>query len=234
MAYSSSNPLSERKQLPRFSAAEFAEFMRKEAQYRIDQAWLMEEMRRLKIEEKAEERQRRRPKKTIDWSKRVILADLSGSMYAEAHDGRTCYDNMYDTIRNILSKQPMQLVAYAEIARRCTDVDHMHRMWNSRELNPGINNELAALEMAKTLKPELTLLISDGGAGSPSEVLSYATRYPGKIDTLYIGPSGNHHDIAFLQELARIGGGQCALNDLSQIDQAELEESMESLILREL
>jgi len=223
--------------IPRFTEAEFQAFLHKEEQRRTQLAQRTQSRIAARIQEQKEQQQNQRwqrPKQNIDWSRRVILADISTSMGAGAQNGKSRYQNLHDTIANILPQWPMRLVAFAINAKPCGDIHEMENLWRTRDGMGAGNNEIAALRCAQQFNPELTLLISDGGTYNASKVIDYARCYPGQIDTLYIGPADNHAAINFLRELATLKGGRCMINDLDKTDQPKLEESMKSLVLRDL
>jgi|GEM_PF-1439761 len=221
--------------LYRFSMDDLHALMRREEQEKAHAAQLrMEQERQEELKEQQAQTQHRSPPK-VDWSRRVILADISTSMGAGSHNGKSRYTNLHEAIQRILINCPMQLVAFSVNARPCRNVAEMEHLWRTREGMGAGNNEINALHCAQQFNPEYTLLISDGGTYDADGVINYVKRnYPGTIDALYIGPSDNHAGISFLRKLVSVKGGRCDINDLSLSNQPALEESMKSLILRQL
>jgi len=224
-----------RQALYRFSMDDLQALMRREKQEKEQAAKRREEQdRQEEIREQQTQTQHRTHQK-VDWSRRVILADISASMQQGSYNGKSRYANLHHAIQHILLNCPMQLVAFSVYAKPCRNVEEMEYLWRTREGMGSGNNEINALKCAQQFNPDYTLLISDGGSYDAEGVINYVKRsYPGTIDALYIGPHNNHAGIAFLRKLVHIKGGRCDINDLNLAGQPTLEESMKSLILRQL
>jgi hypothetical protein len=71
-----------------------------------------------------------------------------------------------------------------------------------------------ALDMAKTLNPSRTLIVSDGEPDNETSAIMAAGRVPGVIDVVFCGPESAHAAKAFLMRLASLGAGRFAACDL--------------------
>jgi UDP-N-acetylmuramyl tripeptide synthase len=65
-------------------------------------------------------------------------------------------------------------------------------------------------------------VISDGLPDSQESALASAERITGIIDVIYCGPDSDAGAIAFMQRLARTGGGRVVVNDIRRNDRASL------------
>lgn len=71
-----------------------------------------------------------------------------------------------------------------------------------------------ALDLAGTVRPLRTLVISDGQPDSEAAALTAAGAITGSIDVIYCGPDSDTAARAFLTRLARTGGGRYVHSDL--------------------
>lgn len=138
-------------------------------------------------------------------SQQVVLADVSASMSGSAGSGR----RKIDVLREALEILPYgcRLVAFSTTA---TEVARASLM-------PSPNGGTAlhvALDMAATMRPARTLVVSDGEPDSEREALAAADRMPGVIDVIYCGDPSNMHARGFLMRLARVGCGRYDAHDI--------------------
>jgi uncharacterized protein with von Willebrand factor type A (vWA) domain len=135
----------------------------------------------------------------------VVLVDCSHSMADEigSLDIRKI-EHARIALKDLIEFRPKTIIiafgSYAKTLRGPEDIpDWFHLM--------GSTNLTAALEEAAKLKPRRTVIISDGlpdNADTPAEMVEQMT---GRIDCVYCGPDG-HPAVAYLQSLARKGGGE--------------------------
>ncbi len=72
-----------------------------------------------------------------------------------------------------------------------------------------------AIDFASAHDAGHLVIISDGLPDSPQDALDAARRFAGPIDVFYVGPRPSPGE-TFLQNLARVSGGQCQSLTLSQ------------------
>jgi len=139
----------------------------------------------------------------------VILADVSESMAAQAWGGQ----RKIDVLRAALSTAPpARVIAFASAP--VLVIGALPEPSGSTAMHRG-------LELAASLAPAHTLVISDGQPDDEASALTIAERVPGVIDVLYVGPDSDKTAIAFMRRLARVGAGRYAGHDLVRI-RAEL------------
>lgn len=135
----------------------------------------------------------------------VVLCDCSGSMRDMiGHSGISKMEHLEIALNDLLRAHPrVILIAFSSTAQRVKNTagvtDHYRRYGGSTNLTD-------AIEEAAKLRPRRTVIISDGlpdNADTATEAIDDLT---GQVDCVYCGPDG-HPAVAFLQSLARKGGG---------------------------
>lgn len=135
----------------------------------------------------------------------VVLADVSASMGDRAGSRRRI-----DVLREALvGAPPARLIAFAS---EPIEIDEPARL----PAPAGGTALHLALDLAATLRPVRTLVISDGEPDSEDLALEAAERVPGTIDVIYCGPEENQRARDFLARLARAGAGRYTAHDLAR------------------
>ena len=136
----------------------------------------------------------------------LILADTSGSMSERAWGRHTRIGLLREAV-DALAGRGHRLIAFA--AAPVLDPPSIPAAAGGTALH-------LALDLAATLRPSRTLVISDGEPDDESAALAAAARLTGYIDTLYIGPETSRSAMDFLRRLAAAGGGRYARADLTR------------------
>jgi len=150
----------------------------------------------------------------------VIVADVSGSMADLAWGGK----RKIEVLREALAgAPPARLIAFSSSPSEIA---------SSAELpEPGGGTAMhRALDAASAIRPERTLVISDGQPDDEGLALASAERLSGAIDVLYIGPDGDYAAIAFMRALARAGAGRYASHDLRRAGAMLLGQTIRGLL----
>lgn len=114
--------------------------------------------------------------------------------------------------------------------------EHLSQMW--AEVEPftalyGFNDSVFAVECPEKLPtprqgtmlteafkallplwPAQVILISDGLPADPNGALDAASRLPGTIDAIFVGPETDQRGIEFMRKLTLANGGQTVVRDL--------------------
>lgn len=139
----------------------------------------------------------------------VILADVSGSMAGSA-GARTKYALLQEALDHVLPGLPgASLIAFASTATPIAPGAPLPSPAGGTALH-------LAIEAAAPARPSKTLVISDGLPDSEDAALRAAQLLTGVIDVIYCGSDDDHAAIAFMQRLARAGGGTLLMRNLSR------------------
>jgi len=85
-----------------------------------------------------------------------------------------------------------------------------------------IARHVAALELARTFDPGVTLVISDGQPDRIADALAIARTFRGAIDALYVGHESDALAMDFMRRLAKAARGEVRSADLSDKDSPRL------------
>jgi hypothetical protein len=127
----------------------------------------------------------------------AILADVSGSMDM---------DVLKPAFRTVVQAVPgARVFVFADDAAEVTNI---------RGEIPGVGggtNMQPGLEAVERLRPQLTIVLSDGGVYGEDALFAIADRMTGAISCLWFGPEEEGgvlwYGRQFMEELARRGGG---------------------------
>lgn len=135
----------------------------------------------------------------------VVLADVSASMGDSVGSRRRI-----DVLREALAgAPPARLIAFASEPVEVDGPAHLPSPAGSTALH-------LALDLAATLRPVRTLVVSDGEPDSEELALAAAEHVPGTIDVVYCGPEENQRARDFLARLARAGAGSYVCRDITR------------------
>jgi len=135
---------------------------------------------------------------------RVVLADVSSSM-AEMAGSKSKIELLRAALETTAAGA--KIVAFSSTAVEVAHASHIPDPGGSTALHVG-------LELVASLRPERTLVISDGHPDDEKKALDAAERLAGVIDVLYVGPDDDARAIQFMHRLARAGAGRCEVRDL--------------------
>jgi Mg-chelatase subunit ChlD len=152
----------------------------------------------------------------------VLICDTSGSM-AEPAGGRLKIDHLHEAL-DLLSKDFTHGIAFNSVATLFSPGSA------SRFVPSGGTDLTSALELAATLSPRRTIVISDGQPNNGNSALDAARKLTGIIDCIFCGPDSDRAALGFLQTLARCGCGQMRTVRLSAIGHAPLVSVVRGLI----
>lgn len=131
---------------------------------------------------------------------RVLVLDTSGSMMSLVA-GEPKHEHLKRAVVDVLRTWPgIKIVAFASSAA-FVGVNEIPMPSSSTALD-------VALALAATIKPERTVVVSDGQPDSAKEALRVARGMTGVIDVVYCGNDGDAMAIGFMRELAESTGGQ--------------------------
>lgn len=139
----------------------------------------------------------------------VVLADVSSSM-SEMAGERTKAQVLRDALAEVAPAS--RVVAFSSSAH-VVDVRALPDPCGGTALHLG-------LDLAATLRPARTLVISDGHPDDEEKAFRSAESLPGVIDVLYVGPADDTRAIQFMQRLARAGAGRCEAHDIRRVPMA--------------
>lgn len=128
----------------------------------------------------------------------VIVCDVSSSM-AERAGARRRIDHLRDALHAIEAPN-RRVIAFSSTARFAAG----HEIG---EPSGGTAMHLA-LDLAATVEPRLTIVISDGQPDDASQALRAAGRLGGPIETIYCGPDWDRDAVEFMRRLATATGGR--------------------------
>ena len=153
----------------------------------------------------------------------AVLADVSGSMASPAWGGRSKHSLLRDAITSTFRPGQHELLAFSSRVQRLTNPAMLPEPGGGTALH-------LALQGALELNPGRILLISDGEPDDESAALAVATRFPGVIDVLYIGPDSNAAAMRFLRTLAMAGHGRYHGSDIARVGQPSLTNTIQHLL----
>lgn len=136
----------------------------------------------------------------------VVVADISASMAESAGDGVRKIDILRDALQGT---GDARLIAFSSLAREVPSAARLPAPHGGTALH-------SALDLAATMNPASTLVISDGCPDSKDLALLAAERVPGVINVVYCGPDTDLEARAFMMRLARLGCGRYASHDIGQ------------------
>lgn len=159
----------------------------------------------------------------------IIVVDVSGSMAArdvdrhnlERRSGRSRYEAACDELARLQSSLPGKIAVIAfsdtyEFAPSGTP----HFIGGGTDLA----DALRFVHVADGCGMRF-IVISDGEPNDESRALAEARRFVDRIDTVYVGPSGDAGE-RFLQDLARASGGTSSRQSV-----ADLSRTVQQLLL---
>jgi hypothetical protein len=133
----------------------------------------------------------------------VILCDLSGSMKGEP----------FNRLREILSQmwseveETTDLWYFNDVCYRCERPEKLPE--------PRLGTRLTeAFKALLPLWPAEVILISDGLPEDQAGALDAASRLPGTINAIFVGPESDRIGYEFMAKLASQNGGQAVHRDL--------------------
>jgi Mg-chelatase subunit ChlD len=139
----------------------------------------------------------------------IILCDVSSSMSEPAGANRKI-DILREALENIWPDLPgASLIAFASTAGPVASPAALPSPNGGTALHLG-------LDAAAALCPSKMVVISDGRPDSENSALAAAARLGGVIDVIYCGPDSDTQAIAFMQRLARAGGGRVYVRDIAR------------------
>lgn len=155
--------------------------------------------------------------------KAFVMVDVSGSMMACDVEGRTRYDVACEQLARLQEQNPGEVgvASFSDRADFCPAGIPI--------INGGGTDMVAALgmlRMADNTGIQL-VLISDGEPNDPAGTLKEAAKFTSKIDTIFVGPEGDH-GAEFLRKLAAATGGVSVVNSTDQL--GKLSENITKLI----
>jgi hypothetical protein len=149
----------------------------------------------------------------------IVLADVSSSM-VEAAGARTKIEVLREALATV---PPARLIAFASTPIEIASPAALPAPSGGTALH-------LALDLAATMRPARSLVVSDGEPDSEDAALEASERVPGVIDVLYCGPDSNRRAVAFLRRLARAGCGRYAGHDL-RVAPLALAPALRALLL---
>lgn len=143
-------------------------------------------------------------------SGQVVLADVSSSM-AEMAGSRS----KIQVLREALTAErgAARIIAFSSTPTEARTAEEIPDPCGGTALH-------LAIDLAATLRPARTLVISDGHPDDEEKAFRAAEALPGVIDVLYVGPEDDARAIRFMRRLARAGAGRCEVNDIQRVPAA--------------
>lgn len=144
------------------------------------------------------------PAQVQDTSALVIICDISSSMAGQK------IIRLRSELRKLWSEVKAKLIVFHDQARW---VD------GGPESIPeprGCTLMAVALELAGTVFPSESIVISDGLPQDGDRALAVAAQLPGTISVCFVGDEQDYQGAEFMQRLARVGGGMYAHRDLAR------------------
>jgi hypothetical protein len=138
----------------------------------------------------------------------VVLADISGSMSAEAFGGKTKLEYLRIAVDIILKKYQARLFVFSDSAREVKSIPD--EAYGGTALH-------IALDAVSKIDPGVTLVISDGHPDDKWAALAAAKAFRGVIDVLYIGSDSDKKAIDFMRELAGVTDGDLKTYDIVKL-----------------
>jgi hypothetical protein len=122
--------------------------------------------------------------------------------------------------------QPYHIVFFASSAQLLKPNEDLPPPHGSTDLAAGL------LEAA-VIKPEQTILISDGMPNDKNDAFTAVDALTGILNIIFVGPDNDVESLKFLKELAQKGQGQLVKEDLSVEAGKNLLPTVERLLLTE-
>lgn len=137
--------------------------------------------------------------------KKVALVDVSSSMSSLIGSSDIPkIEHCRIALTDLMTSHPdLIIIAFGSMVRRLKNLKELpdaNHLWGGTDLT-------CAIEEAQQLKPARTIIISDGCPDNEQTASDAAENLTGRIDCVYCGPDG-HPAVAYLQSLARKGGGR--------------------------
>ena len=139
----------------------------------------------------------------------VILADTSGSM-ADTAGSRAKIDLLREAVAETwegLHPSVRRLVRFDSAALSLYSPAELTEPSGGTAMHLG-------LRTAGNVQPTRVIVISDGQPDDAAEALKAADELGCRIDVLYCGPDSDAASIAFMRRLARVGCGECVVEDV--------------------
>lgn len=148
-------------------------------------------------------------------ARRVILADVSGSMREPAAGTRT----KHDLLTEVLAALWPEITRGSSSATLCAFASGVTECSSPATLNApdGGTSLAAAITHAASTNPRVTVLLTDGRPDDEQGAFRAADKLPGRLDVVYIGPESDVVAQRFLAELARRRGGTYTTVDLVKL-----------------
>ena len=136
---------------------------------------------------------------------KVVLLDLSGSMGdLIGSSNMRKIEHAKIALTDLLQAHPkITIIGFGSYTKVLTDPQEIPS--TSYGLM-GSTNLTAGIEAAAKLKPRRTIILSDGLPDNRDTAEAAIDGLTGQVDCVYCGPDG-HPAVAYLQSLARKGGG---------------------------
>lgn len=152
----------------------------------------------------------------------VILCDVSSSM-DESAGARRKIELLQDALDSIYPQLPdARIVAFNSTVRE-TSGGALPKPEGGTAMHFGI-------EYAGQYKPRQSVVISDGQPDNEDLALTAAADLSGTIDVIYCGPDSDKEAIAFMQRLARSGGGRVVYTGWSRTNGYALAPTMRRVL----
>jgi len=129
---------------------------------------------------------------------KVLVCDYSGSM-GDLVNGTRKIDHLRIAVADCLKRWPdMRIVAFSAIAQEVKAVPEPY----------GGTDLTAGLSVTAEMKPERSVVITDGYPNDRHTALDMAKKMSGVIDVVYCGHDTDLDAIQFMQDLAAAGCGR--------------------------
>ena len=152
-----------------------------------------------------------------------VAVDCSASMGASTDTGQRRIDAMRDVVVQVRNKMPVKLIAFGH-SYDAEFVDSIPEPAGSTPMHD-------AIRFAREQRATHLVLVSDGLPNSEEMALDEATRFGGKIDTIYVGPTGGYdgpHGSDFMKRIAAVTDGSSDIDSLS--DPKQLGSKLSGLL----
>jgi Mg-chelatase subunit ChlD len=156
----------------------------------------------------------------------VLCIDVSYSMTATMRNGKTRIQGLREVVAGMRTKRAdVQMIAFGLNSNRSLhDPTGLEPNMGSKQVDfvtevpdaQGGTPMAEAIDLARTSGFGRAVVISDGGPNDQHAALEAARQFGGRIDVIYVGDAGDPGS-RFLDELAKITGGQRFEGDLSEV-----------------
>lgn len=140
----------------------------------------------------------------------VVICDTSGSMgMSDSRGGKRRYDVLLEELAHLQKAQAGRIIV-------CAFSDTVEWIPSGEPPFYGETTDLCnALKLCKIADtPGRTFfLVSDGEPSEPETAIGIASQYACKINTVFVGPEGNHSGRQYLDEIAQASGGDSTTAD---------------------